>query len=150
MPQPHGGMSPASAASAPTGPDGVPLHDETSQQSTLSQSSDRSDGRQTPKTSASLMPGQGYTPSSAGPASPRSSAPSPGGSMGSAAEYPRDMASPNWQRTQASPGSGQQVIRSDVLVVYLMLTMFTSSKFYSKMDFLSFFGTFNPLYTTLS
>ena len=125
MPQPHGGMSPASAASAPTGPDGVPLHDETSQQSTLSQSSDRSDGRQTPKTSASLMPGQGYTPSSAGPASPRSSAPSPGGSMGSAAEYPRDMASPNWQRTQASPGSGQQVIRSDDLVVNLMLsTMF--------------------------
>ena len=125
MPQPHGGMSPASAASAPTGPDGVPLHDETSQQSTLSQSSDRSDGRQTPKTSASLMPGQGYTPSSAGPASPRSSAPSPGGSMGSAAEYPRDMASPNWQRTQASPGSGQQVIRPDALVVNLMLsTMF--------------------------
>ena len=120
MPQPHGGMSPASAAAAsapaaPTGPDNVvdnvPLLDETSQQSTLSQSSDRSDGRQTPKTGANFMPGQGYTPSSAGPASPRSSAPSPGGSMGSAAEYPRDIGSPNWQRAQASPGSvpGSQV-----------------------------------------
>lgn len=32
-----------------TGPDGQPMHDETSQQSTLSQSSDNSGGRQTPK-----------------------------------------------------------------------------------------------------
>jgi hypothetical protein len=32
-----------------TGPDGQPIHDESSQQSTLSQSSDNSGGRQTPK-----------------------------------------------------------------------------------------------------
>ena len=32
-----------------TGPDGQPMHDESSQQSTLSQSSDNSGGRQTPK-----------------------------------------------------------------------------------------------------
>ena len=64
----------------PTGPDGVPIHDETSQQSTLSQSSDRSDGttggRQTPK--ASFMPGQGGYPHHGGPGSPHRSAPSPG------------------------------------------------------------------------
>ena len=107
------GMSPATTA-APTGPDGVPLHDETSQQSTLSQSSDRSDGRQTPKTGPGFMAGgpvvgQGYPPASA---SPHSSAPSPGGSLSSSAGghdsgYPREISSPSWQRTQQSPAPQQ-------------------------------------------
>ena len=118
MPSAQGGLSPATAT--PTGPDGVPLHDETSQQSTLSQSSDRSDGdRQTPKTGSNFMSGPGpqtvggYPPSSAGPGSPHSSAPSPGGSMGSGGHdsgYPRDIASPNWQRPPASPVSTQQQV----------------------------------------
>ncbi len=122
MPPAQGGLSPAPATT--TGPDGLPLHDETSQQSTLSQSSDRSDGRQTPKAGPNFMSGpggppvmQGYPPASGGPpGSPHSSAPSPGGSMGSSAGghdsgYPRDIASPNWQRTQASPGSTPQQVR---------------------------------------
>ena len=77
-----------------TGPDGQPIHDETSQQSTLSQSSDNSGGRQTPKGNypqvrAELVSvhgldvvttccAQGYTPA---PGTPHS-APSPG-SLGS-------------------------------------------------------------------
>lgn len=73
--------APPPATAPPTGPDGVPIHDETSQQSTLSQSSDRSDGttggRQTPK--GSFMPGQGGGyPHHGGPGSPHRSAPSPG------------------------------------------------------------------------
>ena len=40
---------PAVTSVETTGPDGQPMHDETSQQSTLSQSSDNSGGRQTPK-----------------------------------------------------------------------------------------------------
>ena len=118
-----------SNASGPLGPDGF---DESSQQSTLSQSSDRSDsGRQTPKQNT---PGGGPPGSHPGhpagqqqqpgphnfmgnfnhpPGSPHSSAPSPGGSMGSGPEnpgYPRDgMASPSWQRPPASPVSTPQV-----------------------------------------
>lgn len=111
------------SSSGPVGPDGF---DESSQQSTLSQSSDRSDGgRQTPK-----GPQQGalphsnqqqpqhphnYMPGNYPPGSPHSSAPSPGGSMGSSGAgpdggYPRDgMASPSWQRPPASPVSAGQV-----------------------------------------
>lgn len=131
-----------------TGPDGLPMHDETSQQSTLSQSSDRSDGRATPSTKGGSaagaasgdnktqnylgrdgnMPG-GY-PSQAGapergvpPGSPHSSAPSPGGSMGSSSAgggpgedgraYPRDIASPgSWQqRTTSSPVHSGSTVR---------------------------------------
>ena len=43
------GKAPVSCSVETTGPDGQPMHDETSQQSTLSQSSDNSGGRQTPK-----------------------------------------------------------------------------------------------------
>ena len=87
----------ANSSSAPTGPDG--MHDETSQQSTLSQSSDRSDGgggRQTPKQTSNAgaaansgppgQPGPGQYPPPPGqypPGSPHSSAPSPGGSENS-------------------------------------------------------------------
>ncbi len=115
MPPAHSGLSSANSA-PPNGPDGIPLHDETSQQSTLSQSSDRSDGRQTPKAGPNFIGGpvasQGYAP----PGSPHSSAPSPGGSMGSSAGghdsgYPRDIASPNWQRANASPVSVPQQVR---------------------------------------
>jgi len=114
MPPAHSGLSSANSA-PPNGPDGIPLHDETSQQSTLSQSSDRSDGRQTPKAGPNFIGGpvasQGYAP----PGSPHSSAPSPGGSMGSSAGghdsgYPRDIASPNWQRANASPVSAPQQV----------------------------------------
>merc|ERR1719474_1506480 len=84
-----------------TGPDGQPIHEETSQQSTLSQSSDNSGGRQTPKGGY----GQGY---GAGPGTPHS-APSPG-SMGSSQDpdpYQRDVASPGhgWGRVPPSPVS---------------------------------------------
>ena len=132
MPPAQGGLSPAPAAA--TGPDGVPLHDETSQQSTLSQSSDRSDGRQTPKTGPGFVgptPAQGYPASSTGPpGSPHSSAPSPGGSLGSSAGghdsgYPRDIASPNWQRTAASPVSAPQVRILIVVIHVLIVTCFS-------------------------
>merc|ERR1719266_3273456 len=117
----------SSAASGPVGPDGF---DESSQQSTLSQSSDRSDGRQTPKGPGQTGPQhpqqagggpQGHPHNFMGnfghgqaPGSPHSSAPSPGGSMGSSGAgpdggYPRDgMASPSWQRPPASPVSTPQ------------------------------------------
>ena len=127
-----------SNASGPLGPDGF---DESSQQSTLSQSSDRSDsGRQTPKQNT---PGGGPPGSHPGghpggqqqqpgphnfmgnfnhpPGSPHSSAPSPGGSMGSGPEnpgYPRDgMASPSWQRPPASPVSTPQV-RVNICMIF--------------------------------
>merc|ERR1719510_1134549 len=121
-----GGASSGNASSAPgpVGPDGF---DESSQQSTLSQSSDRSDGRQTPKQQGPQQqqqhPGQQqpHPPHSfmgnfshGPPGSPHSSAPSPGGSMGSSGAgpdggYPRDgMASPSWQRPPASPVSTPQ------------------------------------------
>ena len=142
-----------------TGPDGLPMHDETSQQSTLSQSSDRSDGRATPSTKGGSaagaasgdnktqnylgrdgnMPG-GY-PSQAGapergvpPGSPHSSAPSPGGSMGSSSAgggpgedgraYPRDIASPgSWQqRTTSSPvHSGSTVRKAKILDIHFYI-----------------------------
>ena len=129
-----------------TGPDGLPMHDETSQQSTLSQSSDRSDGRATPssKSGSTLGPtGDSKAPNYMGrdgsipgvyppqsgppergvpPGSPHSSAPSPGGSMGSSSagggpgedtrSYPRDIASPgSWQRTTASPVHSGSTVR---------------------------------------
>ncbi|CAB4056249.1 ARID1 [Lepeophtheirus salmonis] len=88
--------------------DGIPVHDDTSQQSTLSQSSDRSDGgRQTPKGPHNFMNVSGGFPPP--PGSPHSGARSPGAaSMGSSSHesgYPRDMVSPGWQRTAASPVS---------------------------------------------
>ena len=49
---PSSGTSTTNSVTGPlvtTGPDGQPMHDETSQQSTLSQSSDNSGGRATPK-----------------------------------------------------------------------------------------------------
>lgn len=95
----------------PTGPDGVPMLDETSQQSTLSQSSDRSDGttggRQTPKTSFVPQggPGGSYPSHHQGgpPGSPHRSAPSPGldGGYGSGSG-----GNPGWQnqhRIASSP-----------------------------------------------
>lgn len=119
-----GSTPPTSSASAsnsgPVGPDG---YDESSQQSTLSQSSDRSDGRQTPKQQHGPPPTGGHPPhnfmgnfSHGPPGSPHSSAPSPGGSLGSSGAgpdggYPRDgMASPSWQRPPASPVSTPQVL----------------------------------------
>ena len=120
MPPSQGSLSPATSA-PPTGPDGVPLHDETSQQSTLSQSSDRSDGRQTPKAGPNFIPGPAPPPGYPTPGSPHSSAPSPGGSLGSSAGgheggYPRDIASPNWQqRTPASPISAPQQVTFEFL-----------------------------------
>lgn len=111
---PNAGPGGHSPAPPPTGPDGVPIHDESSQQSTLSQSSDRSDGRQTPKAGPGYVGGASATPGYP-PGSPHSSAPSPGGSLGSSGHegggYPRDIASPSWQRTAASP-AGQQVRRN--------------------------------------
>ena len=137
----------ASGTSGPaTGPDGIPMHDETSQQSTLSQSSDRSDGRATPSSKSGSAPGvtgdskvpnymgrdgsiSGGYPQPSGPpdrgvppGSPHSSAPSPGGSMGSSSAgggpgedgrpYPRDIASPgSWQRTTASPVHSGSTVR---------------------------------------
>eukprot|EP00096_Caligus_rogercresseyi_P001290 TRINITY_DN1204_c2_g1_i1.p1 TRINITY_DN1204_c2_g1~~TRINITY_DN1204_c2_g1_i1.p1 ORF type:complete len:1779 (+),score=632.85 TRINITY_DN1204_c2_g1_i1:577-5913(+) len=96
--------------------DGIPLHDDTSQQSTLSQSSDRSDGgRQTPKGPHNFIniPG-GFPPP---PGSPRSGAPSPGAPVGMPHEpnYPRDMVSPGWQRTAASPVTAPTSRGSDSL-----------------------------------
>eukprot|EP00092_Neocalanus_flemingeri_P012405 GFUD01013373.1.p1 GENE.GFUD01013373.1~~GFUD01013373.1.p1 ORF type:complete len:1237 (+),score=326.19 GFUD01013373.1:521-3712(+) len=77
-----------------TGPDGQPMHDETSQQSTLSQSSDNSGGRQTPK--------GGYTQGYAhAPGTPHS-APSPG-SMGSSQEDIPVGSPHGWGRIPASP-----------------------------------------------
>ena len=137
----------SSGSSGPvTGPDGIPMHDETSQQSTLSQSSDRSDGRATPssKSGSALGPTgdgkntnymsrdgnmPGVFPPQSGPpergvppGSPHSSAPSPGGSMGSSSAgggpgedgrpYPRDIASPgSWQRTTGSPVHSGSTVR---------------------------------------
>ena len=134
-----------SGSSGPvTGPDGIHMHDETSQQSTLSQSSDRSDGRATPSSKSGPLLGPtgdgkapnymgrdgnipgGYPPQSVPPergvppGSPRSSAPSPGGSISSAGggpgedsrSYPRDIASPgSWQRTAASPVHSGSTVR---------------------------------------
>jgi hypothetical protein len=118
MPPTQGSLSPATSSSAtPTGPDGVPLHDETSQQSTLSQSSDRSDGRQTPKAGPNFIPGPAPGPPGyPTPGSPHSSAPSPGGSLSSSVGgheggYARDIASPNWQRTPASPISAPPQVK---------------------------------------
>ena len=128
-PPPSSGTT-GSSASGPVGPDG---YDESSQQSTLSQSSDRSDGRQTPKGQGQSQTGPQHPQQAGGgpqghphnfmgnfghgqaPGSPHSSAPSPGGSMGSSGAgpdggYPRDgMASPSWQRPPASPVSTPQV-----------------------------------------
>jgi hypothetical protein len=126
---PPNSAPPASgSAGGPVGPDGF---DESSQQSTLSQSSDRSDGRQTPKQQTQPHPGpQGpgahpphnfmgnFGHHGGPPGSPHSSAPSPGGSLGSSGAgpdggYPRDgMASPSWQRPPASPVSTPQVLAS--------------------------------------
>ena len=109
-----------------TGPDGQPMHDETSQQSTLSQSSDNSGGRQTPK--------GGYTQviiftqsSSTSPTSPRvlqgyahapgtpHSAPSPG-SMGSSQDDPPVGSPHGWGRIPASPvGTPGPVSHIDVV-----------------------------------
>ena len=77
-----------------TGPDGQPMHDETSQQSTLSQSSDNSGGRQTPKGSYP----QGYAHA---PGTPHSGQPSPGSMGSSQDEVPGG--SPHWGRVPASP-----------------------------------------------
>ncbi|XP_040576388.1 trithorax group protein osa isoform X3 [Lepeophtheirus salmonis] len=98
--------------------DGIPVHDDTSQQSTLSQSSDRSDGgRQTPKGPHNFMNVSGGFPPP--PGSPHSGARSPGAaSMGSTSHesgYPRDMVSPGWQRTAASPVSAPTSRGSDSL-----------------------------------
>ena len=137
----------ASNVSGPaTGPDGIPMHDDTSQQSTLSQSSDRSDGTVTPSSKGGSASGPtldnkvpnymsrdgssaGGYPQPSGPpergvppGSPHSSAPSPGGSMGSSSAgggpgedgraYPRDIASPgSWQRTTASPVHSGSTVR---------------------------------------
>ena len=138
--------STSSSTGPVTGPDGIPMHDETSQQSTLSQSSDRSDGRATPSSKSGSVLGPtgdakapnymgrdgnipgGYPPQSGPPergvppGSPHSSAPSPGGSMGSSSAgggpgedgraYPRDIASPgSWQRTTASPVHSESTVR---------------------------------------
>ena len=133
---PGGGSNPSGAppSSGPVGPDGF---DESSQQSTLSQSSDRSDGRQTPKQATPQHSGQGpqhphnfmgnfshHGP----PGSPHSSAPSPGGSMGSSGAgpeggYPRDgMASPSWQRPPVSPVSTPQVCKSRKILCSLFIS----------------------------
>lgn len=117
-----GGAITSNSGPSSGGPDGLPVHDETSQQSTLSQSSDRSDGRQTPSSKTGgptnfmgAPPVGGYPAHSGPPGSPHSSAPSPGGSMGSSSAgpetgYSRDLASPNWQhRTAPSPISGHTV-----------------------------------------
>jgi hypothetical protein len=122
--------APSPVTNSSTGPDGVPIHDETSQQSTLSQNSDRSDGgRHTPKGAGggggsgagNFMPPQGgsgqYSGGHSGggggggggpPGSPHSSAPSPGGSLGSGGGGHEnsygggrgDMSSPNWNQNQ--------------------------------------------------
>ena len=135
-PPPSSGTT-GSSASGPVGPDG---YDESSQQSTLSQSSDRSDGRQTPKGPGQTGPQhpqqagggpQGHPHNFMGnfghgqaPGSPHSSAPSPGGSMGSSGAgpdggYPRDgMASPSWQRPPASPVSTPQVCWPNAKILF--------------------------------
>ena len=140
-PPPSSGTT-GSSASGPVGPDGF---DESSQQSTLSQSSDRSDGRQTPKGPGQTGPQhpqqagggpQGHPHNFMGnfghgqaPGSPHSSAPSPGGSMGSSGAgpdggYPRDgMASPSWQRPPASPVSTPQVCWPNAKNTVLMLLL---------------------------
>ena len=111
------------SSSAPTGPDGVPMHDETSQQSTLSQNSDRSDGgRQTPKQASNAsnsgppppqgQPGPGQYPQGPPgqypPGSPHSSAPSPGGSVGSTGGHENSYGGPGgghggWGQQQGRP-----------------------------------------------
>ena len=123
-----------------TGPDGLPMHDDTSQQSTLSQSSDRSDGRATtPSSKSGAVPvatGDVKVPNYGGrdgsvpsgypqppgppergvpPGSPHSSAPSPGGSMGSssAGGGPGEDGS-RYPRDIASPGSWQRTTASPV------------------------------------
>ncbi len=114
----------SSAAPTPTGPDGVPIHDETSQQSTLSQSSDRSDGdRQTPKTNSSGPPNYGmqggyphpgtycglivdlllqqFLFSTGAPGSPHNNIPSPGAGMGGGGGHENSYG--GWQQ-QGRPG----------------------------------------------
>ena len=121
-----------------TGPDGIPILDETSQQSTLSQSSDRSDGRATPssKSGGPISGGDIKAPGYMGrdgsqpggypqppgphergvpPGSPHSSAPSPGGSMGSssAGGGPGEDGK-GYPRDIASPGSWQRTAASPI------------------------------------
>merc|ERR1719189_1356587 len=97
---PGSGTNTTNSVSGPlvtTGPDGQPMHDETSQQSTLSQSSDNSGGRATPKGGYP----QGYPHA---PGTPHSGQPSPG-SMGSGVE--EAGGSPHaWGRVPASPLGG--------------------------------------------
>merc|ERR1719394_468983 len=90
-----------------TGPDGQPMLDETSQQSTLSQSSDNSGGRQTPKGGYA----QGY---SHAPGTPHSGQPSPG-SMGSSQDEVPGSSPHHWGRVPASPLGGNPVYTSHLM-----------------------------------